>query len=70
MSAWEHFREDGVVVVETRVLDEVDEELRVTGVAAPRGDADRPQAVQRADLVAHEGGLAPSIRSPRDCRPG
>src|SRR4051794_29572940 len=45
-------REDGVLVIEARVVDEVDEQLRVAGVAPARRDADRAADVRpQSDFV-------------------
>ena len=40
MSLGEYIRKDGVVVVQRGVVDEIDEELRVAGVAAAGGQPD------------------------------
>src|SRR5262245_4511295 len=50
----QHARKDGVLPVQTRVVDEVHEDLRVAGVAAARGQSHRATDVRRPDLVAHE----------------
>ena len=51
--------EDGVDVIETRIVDEIDEDLRVAGVVAARRDADGAAHMRpRADLVAHEARVA------------
>ena len=49
----DHAGEDGVVEVQPRVVDQVDEELRVRRVPAARRQPDRAAAVPRPDLVAH-----------------
>ena len=46
VDAVQHLGEDGVVVIEARVVDEIDEDLRVAGVAAARRDADRAAHVR------------------------
>src|SRR6185295_16761186 len=59
VDAVEDLAEDGVDVVEARVVDQVDEDLRVAGVVSARRDADRAADVRpRADLVAHEARVA------------
>ena len=51
--------EHGEVVVEARVVEQVDEELRVAGVAAARRQADGPARVPtQPELVAHERAVA------------
>ena len=67
LSTW---REHGVLVIEPRVVDEVDEDLRVAGVAAARRDADRAAHVRpQPDLVAHEARRRRRTRWRRGCRP-
>ena len=67
VDAVEDLGEDGVLVIEPRVVDEIDEDLRVAGVAAARRDADRAAHVRpQADFVAHEAAsptysLAPGL---------
>ena len=46
--------EHRVVAVQAGVVDEIDEELRVGGVAASCRQPDRPADIARGDLVAHE----------------
>src|SRR5207244_3825486 len=59
VDAVEDLRKDGVLVIEPRVVDEIDEDLRVAGVAPARRDADRAAHVRpRSDFVAHERGVA------------
>src|SRR5690349_6663564 len=49
--------EHRVVVVESPVVDRVHEDLLVTGVAAPRRDAERAACVRaKPNLIAHETG--------------
>src|SRR5207245_7719736 len=56
LDAVEHLRENRVLVIEARVVHEVDEDLRVAGVTAARRDADGASYVRpQADLVAHLG---------------
>ena len=63
--------EHRVGVIEPRRVDEVDEDLRVAGVAAAGGNADGAAAMrEEADLVAHERPLAACTRWRRGCRPG
>src|SRR2546421_7039834 len=59
VEAVEDLGEHGVLVVEARVVDEIDEDLRVTGVVPARRDADRAAHVRpQPDLVAHERRIA------------
>ena len=65
--AVEHVREHGVLMVEARVVDEIDEDLRVAGVAAARGDADgaadvRPRpSSSRMNVASPMYSLAPGL---------
>ena len=53
------------VVVQPGVVHEVDEDLRVAGVASARGDPDRaPDVRPEPDLVAHELGVADVLVGP------
>src|SRR5438094_2121417 len=59
LDAVEHLCEDGVLVVEPRVVDEIDEDLRVARVVSPRRDADRAAHVRpQSDFVAPEARVA------------
>ena len=59
LDAVEHLCEDGVLVVEPRVVDEIDEDLRVARVVSPRRDADRAAHVRpQSDFIAHEARVA------------
>ena len=61
-------REDGVFVVEARVVDEVDEDLRVAGVAAAGRDAERCRGVpgrptsSRMNAQSPQSSFAPGSR--------
>src|SRR5262252_6340029 len=57
--AVQNLSEYGVFMIQTRVVHQVDEELRVAGIAAARGNADSAANVRPApELVEHEGGVA------------
>src|SRR5438093_9847476 len=59
VDAVEDLGEDGVDVIEARVVDKVDENLRVAGVVAACRDADGAAYVRpKAHLVAHVAGVA------------
>ena len=70
LDAVEHLREDGVLVIEARVVDQVDEDLRVAGVAAarvemptaPRTCGQRPTSSRMkrgvADILVRAGAAA------------
>ena len=53
-----HARKDRVLVVQPRVVDEVDEDLGVAGVPATGRDAQRASTVRASQLVAHERAVA------------
>src|SRR5437764_4429267 len=55
----QHLRENRVLVIETGIVDEIDENLAVAGVAPASGDADRAAHVwPRSDFIAHVGRIA------------
>src|SRR5215831_4578455 len=59
LEAVQDLREDGELVIESRVVDKVNEDLRVTGVASACRDPERPAHVRPlSELVSHERSIA------------
>src|SRR5687768_17334242 len=61
-----YFGEHGVVVVEAKVVDQIDEDLRIARVAPAGRDAERAASMRaQAKLVAHESVMPDVLVRPR-----